>query len=41
MASTVEAQSAEEGKVLSKAESCDRKSVIDLQMPASQNLAVM
>ena len=30
MASTVEAQTAEEAKSLSKAESCDRKPVIDL-----------
>ena len=34
-ASTVEAQTAEEAKSLSKSESCD---LIDLQMPASQNL---
>ena len=40
MASTVEAQTAEEAKSLSKAESCDRKPVIDLQMPACLNLAV-
>ena len=36
MASTVEAQTAEEAKSLSKAESCDRKPVIDMQMPASR-----
>ena len=40
MASTVEARTAEETKSLSKTESCDRKPVIDLQMPASRNLAV-
>ena len=40
MASTVEALTAEEAKSLSKTESCDRKPVIDLQMPASRNLAV-
>ena len=40
MASTVEAQTAEEAKRLSKTESCDRKPVIDQQMPASRNLAV-
>ena len=40
MASTVEAQIAEVAKSLSKTESCDRKPVIDLQMPASGNLAV-
>ena len=39
MASTVEAKTAEEAKSLSKTESCDRKPVIDLQMPAS-NLVV-
>ena len=39
-ASTVEAQTTEEAKSLSKTESCDRKPVIDLQMPASRNLAV-
>ena len=40
--STVEARTAEEAKSLSKTESCDRKPVIhvDLQMPASRNLAV-
>ena len=37
---TVEAQTAEEAKSLSKTESCDRKPVIDLQMPVSRNLAV-
>ena len=37
MASTVEAQTAEEAKSLSNSESCDRKPVIDLQ---SLNLAV-
>ena len=37
MASTVEAQTAEEAKILSKTESCDRKPVIDL---AVRNLAV-
>ena len=31
---------AEEAKRLSKTESCDRKPVIDQQMPASRNLAV-
>ena len=40
MASTVEAQSAEEARSLSKTEPCDRKPVIDLQMPANRNLAV-
>ena len=40
MASTVEAQTPEEAKRLSKTESCDRKLVIDLQMPVSRNLAV-
>ena len=40
MASTVEAQAAEEAKSLSNTESRDRKPVIDLQMPASLNLAV-
>ena len=40
MASTVEAQTAEDTKGLSKTESFDRKPVIDLQMPASRNLAV-
>ena len=40
MASTVEAQTAEEAKRLSKSESCDQKPVIDLQMPASWNLVV-
>ena len=39
MASTVEAQTAEKAKVC-PSESCDRKPVIDLQMPASLNLAV-
>ena len=39
MASTVEAQTAEDAKVC-PSESCDRKPVIDLQMPASLNLAV-
>ena len=39
MASTVEAQTAEEAKSLSKTESCDRKPVIDLLMLASRNLA--
>ena len=33
-AGTVEAQTAEEAKSLSKAKSCDRKPVLDLQMPA-------
>ena len=36
MASTVEAQSSEEAKVC-PSESCDRKPVIDPQMPASRN----
>ena len=36
MASTVEAQIAEKAKVC-PSESCDRKSVIDRQMPASRN----
>ena len=40
MASTVEVQTAEEAKSLSKTESCDWKPVIDLQLPASRNLAV-
>ena len=40
MASTVETQTAEEAKSLSKTESCDRNPVIDLQLPASLNLAV-
>ena len=40
MALTVEAQTAEEAESLSKAESCDRKPVLDLQMPTSRNLAV-
>ena len=40
MTSTVEAQPAEEAKSLSKTESCDRKPVINQQMPASRNLAV-
>ena len=40
MASTVEVQTAEEAKILSKTESCGRKPVIDLQMPASRNLKV-
>ena len=40
MASTVEAQTAEEAKSLSKTKSCDRKPVKYLQMPASRNLAV-
>ena len=39
-ASTAEAQTAEEAKSLSKAELCGRKPVIDLQMPASRNLAI-
>ena len=39
MASTVEAQTAEEATVCSS-ESCDRNPVIDLQMQASRNLAV-
>ena len=34
MASTVEAQTPEQAKSLSKTESCDRKPVIDLEMPA-------
>ena len=38
MASTVEAQTAEEAKRLSKTELCGRKPVIDLQMRASRNL---
>ena len=33
MASTVEAHTAEEAKSLSNPDSCDRKPVIDLQMP--------
>ena len=36
----MEAQTAEEAKRLSKAELCVQKPVIDLQMPASRNLAV-
>ena len=36
----MEAQTAEEAKRLSKAELCGQKPVIDLQMPASRNLAV-
>ena len=32
MASTVEAQTAEEGKIMSKTESCDQKPIRDLQM---------
>ena len=40
MASTVEAQSAEEARSLFKTESCDRKPIIDLQMPANRILAV-
>ena len=39
MENTVEAQNAEEAKVC-PSESCDRKPVIGLQMPASLNLAV-
>ena len=39
MASTVEAQTAEKAKDC-PSKSCDRKPVIDLQMPASLNLAV-
>ena len=39
MASTVEAQTAEEAKSFSKTHSYDRKPIIDLQMPVSQNLA--
>ena len=35
-----EAQTAEKAKSLSKTESCDWMPVIDLQMPASRNLAV-
>ena len=41
MASTVEAQAAEEAKSLSNTESRDRKPVIDLQMPASLQLTTM
>ena len=37
---TVEAQTAEEAKCLSKTELRERKPVIDLQMPASRNLAI-
>ena len=37
----MEAQIAEVAKSLSKTESCDRKPVIDLQMPASGNLAAI
>ena len=39
MASTMDAQSAEEARVC-PSEPCDRKPVIDLQMPDSRNLAV-
>ena len=35
--STVEAQTAEAAKILSRTESCDRRPVINLQMPTSRN----